>query len=433
VLIISGPNAGGKTVVLKTVGLLCLLMQSGVPVTAAEGTEIPVFSDVFADIGDEQNLDQDLSTFSSHVSRLAEIIRTAGRFSLVLLDELGAGTDPSEGAALGSAVLAKLLDSGCTTVVTTHHSGLKLFGSRTDGAVNGAMEFDPDTLKPTYRFIPGRPGRSYGLDMAERLGVPDSVVRDARARLTGDEAGLDRLLEQVEEDARLMRRDREQAEAERLAAQKLKTAADEMMKTAASDAVNIRAAAKQEAQGMLASLRRKFKELNRAAALGAEALGAERRAVEDLARRFEPGAMDEDEGSCGTHPSFGVGDRVMVPRLHRAGTVLVVHKDGLEIDAGGLKLRLPARHVIPVAEARTVGAASPASGWSASLLDRCIDRATVHGFRQITVIHGLGTGALKEAVTARLKGHALIATIRPGGTAEGGAGVTVAELKAEVR
>jgi DNA mismatch repair protein MutS2 len=220
--------------------------------------------------------------------------------------------------------------------------------------------------------------------------------------------------------------------------------------------VNIRAAAKQEAQGMLASLRRKFKELNRAAALGAEALGAERRAVEDLARRFEPGAMDEDEGSCGTHPSFGVGDRVMVPRLHRAGTVLVVHKDGLEIDAGGLKLRLPARHVIPVAEARTVGAASPASGWSASLLeregipdrvsllgmrvdealeevDRCIDRATVHGFRQITVIHGLGTGALKEAVTARLKGHALIATIRPGGTAEGGAGVTVAELKAEVR
>jgi DNA mismatch repair protein MutS2 len=455
VLIISGPNAGGKTVVLKTVGLLCLMTQSGVPVTAAEGTELPVLSDVFADIGDEQSLEQDLSTFSSHASRLAEIIRGAGRSSLVLLDELGAGTDPAEGAALGSAVLAKLLDAGCTTVVTTHHSGLKLFGSRTEGAVNGAMEFDPDTLKPTYRFIPGRPGRSYGLDMAERLGVPDGVVRDARARLTGDEAGLDRLLEQVEEDARALRRDREQAGAERLAAQKLMTAAEELMRTATNEAADIRAKAKQEARGVLANLRQKFKELSRTAAGGAGSLRAERRAVEDLARRLEPDAADEGHMPYAALHSFGVGDRVTVPKLHRSGTVLFVHKDGIEIDAGGLKLRLPTRDVIPVEEASAASRTSPASGWSASLLeregipdrvnllgmrvdealaevDRFVDRAALHGFRQITVIHGLGTGALKDAVTALLRGHALIASIRPGETAEGGAGVTVAELKADV-
>jgi DNA mismatch repair protein MutS2 len=373
---------------------------------------------------------------------------------LVLLDELGAGTDPAEGAALGSAVLAKLLDNGCTTVVTTHHSSLKLFGSRTEGAVNGAMEFDPDTLKPTYRFIPGRPGRSYGLDMAERLGVPDGVVRDARARLTGDEAGLDQLLEQVEEDARALRRERDQAEAERLAAQKLKTAADELMRTATSEAANIRAKTKQEAREVLANLRQRFKELSRTAALGTDALKAERRAVEDLARRLEPDAMEErDVPFAAVHP-FGVGDRVRVPKLRKTGTVLVVHKDGLEIDAGGLKLRLPLREAIPVEEARTLSRMSPSSGWSANLqegegipdrvsllgmrvdealteVDRFIDRAALHGFRQITVIHGLGTGALKEAVTALLKGHALIASIRPGEPAEGGAGVTVAELKTE--
>jgi DNA mismatch repair protein MutS2 len=197
-LIISGPNAGGKTAILKTIGLLCLMAQAGIPVTAAEGSELPVFGDLFADIGDEQSLEMDLSTFSSHVRQIAAILREAKSDSLVLLDELGSGTDPAEGGALGAAVLARLQESGCVSVITTHHNVLKLFGARTEGAVNGAMEFDPGTLKPTYRFLPGRPGRSYGLDMASRLGVPDSVVRDARSRLSRDEANLDRLLEQVE-------------------------------------------------------------------------------------------------------------------------------------------------------------------------------------------------------------------------------------------
>jgi DNA mismatch repair protein MutS2 len=203
-LILSGPNAGGKTVILKTIGILCLMAQSGMPITAAEGSELPCFGSVFADIGDEQSLEQDLSTFSSHVSQIAEILRQADRNSLVLLDELGSGTDPGEGAGLGAAVLESLIERGCFSVVTTHHNALKLFGSQTSGAVNAAMEFDPQTLKPTYRLMPGRPGRSYGLDMAARLGVPDEVVRKARARLDEDDTRLDQLLKQVEENSRLL-------------------------------------------------------------------------------------------------------------------------------------------------------------------------------------------------------------------------------------
>ena len=450
VLVISGPNAGGKTVILKTIGLLCLMAHAGVPVTAAEGSEVPVLADVFADIGDEQDLDQDLSTFSSHVSRIAEILRGADRDSLVLLDELGSGTDPAEGGAFGSAVLARLLDRGCVTVVTTHHNGLKLFGSRTTGAVNAAMEFDPATLEPTYRFVPGRPGRSYGLDMAARLGIPGVVIEDARALLTDDEAGLDRLLEQVEQDARTLRQDREQAEADRQAAAVLKAEAVTASRAAADAARSITEKAKQDAREVLASLRQRLKELSRADALGREAAQRERQTVEALARRLEPPDEEIDARPAITY-TFHPGDRVRMPKIKQAGTVLFVHKDALEIDTGGIKLRVPSREAVPVDDAaapgRTVG-----SGWHADLeeregipdridllgmrvaeavetLDRFLDRAGLQGFHQVAIIHGLGTGALKEAVTAFLKGHALVASIRPGEPAEGGAGVTIAELK----
>jgi DNA mismatch repair protein MutS2 len=231
-LILSGPNAGGKTVILKTVGLLCLMAQSGLPVTAAEGSEIPCFGSVFADIGDEQSLEQDLSTFSSHVSQIAEILRQAKRGSLVLMDELGSGTDPGEGAGLGAAVLESLIERGCITVVTTHHNALKLFGSQTSGAMNAAMEFDLATLKPTYRLIPGRPGRSYGLDMAARLGVPDVVIKKARARLGQDDARLEKLLAQVENDSRLLASERQALEKELAAVQQERTEATEVLRNA---------------------------------------------------------------------------------------------------------------------------------------------------------------------------------------------------------
>jgi DNA mismatch repair protein MutS2 len=452
VLIISGPNAGGKTAVLKTIGLFGLMAQAGMPVTAAEGCELPVFSDFFADIGDEQSLERDLSTFSSHMRSVAEILRSAGRDALVLLDELGSGTDPAEGAALGSAVLARLLESGCLTIATTHHSSLKLFGARTEGAMNGAMEFDPATLEPTYRFILGRPGRSYGLDMADRLGVPGDVVRDARSRLAADETALDRLLQQVEQDSRALQREREAAEADRLTAQRLRAEAEEAARTAGEASRNIRAQARQDAREVLGALRQKFKELSRAADSGKTAVQAERRAVDALVYRLD---AVEPAGRSAEPPeghAFHAGDRVCIPRLNRTGTVLFVHRDELEIDAGGIKLRLPAADAVPSTAAPPAGGGPASSGWGADLqeregavdrlhllgrrvdealkaVDRFLDRAGIDGFRTVTVIHGLGSGALKEAVTAFLKAHPLVASIRPGEPAEGGAGVTVAELR----
>jgi DNA mismatch repair protein MutS2 len=451
-LIISGPNAGGKTAVLKTIGLLSLMAQAGMPVTADEGSELPVFSDVFADIGDEQSLEQDLSTFSSHMRSVAEILRSARQDALVLLDELGSGTDPAEGAALGSAVLARLLESGCLTVATTHHSSLKLFGARTEGAVNGAMEFDPGTLKPTYRFIPGRPGRSYGLDMADRLGVPGAVVRDARSRLAADETALDRLLEQVEQDARLMRIDREAAESERLTAQKLKQEAEAAARTAAEASRDIRTRAQQDAREVLAALRQKFKELSRAADIGRAAVQAERRTVDALVQRLAGEEIEQQQAGAHEGREFHAGERVRLPKLNKTGIVLFVHKDALEVDAGGIRLRIPAGDAVPLADAAPQAGRGAASGWGADLqeregavdrllllgkrvdealdaVDRFLDRAGIDGLRQVTVIHGLGSGALKEAVTAFLKAHPLVASIRPGEPAEGGAGVTVAELK----
>ena len=451
VLIISGPNAGGKTVVLKTIGLLCAMAQTGIPVTAGEGSEVPVFSDLFADIGDEQSLERELSTFSSHMRTIAEILRSAGKDALVLLDELGSGTDPAEGAALGSAVLARLLESGCITVATTHHSSLKLFGSRTEGAVNGAMEFDPDTLKPTYRFLPGLPGRSYGLDMADRLGVPDPVVRDARSRLAADETALDRLLEQIEQDSRSLRTEREQAEADRRSVRELRAEAEAAARTAAEESRNTRSKAKQESREVLASLRRKLRDLERTESLSREGMRAEREAVAALAQQLESD-RDAEETAADPGHEFRPGERVRMPRLRKTGTVLFVHKDALEIDAGGMKLRLPARDAVPVQDTAATAAGPTGPGWSAELLerkgavdrlnllgkrldealealDRFLDRAGIDGFRQVAVIHGLGSGVLKEAVTAFLKGHPIVASIRPGEPAEGGAGVTVAELK----
>jgi len=450
-LIISGPNAGGKTVILKTIGLLCLMAQAGIPVTAAEGSEVPVFGDLFADIGDEQSLEMDLSTFSSHVRQIAGILRDVKSDSLVLLDELGSGTDPAEGGALGAAVLASLQESGCVSVITTHHNMLKLFGARTEGAVNGAMEFDPGTLQPTYRFLPGRPGRSYGLDMASRLGVPDGVVRDARGRLSGDEANLDRLLEQVEQDVRLLRAERQQIAQELEAAHRLKAEAEQLHRSASDEARTARAKAKLDARDVLAGLRQKLKDLSRYSAIDRGQVEQERQEIAALAQQLEP-VEDEPVDQPVYHGKIHPGDRVRMPRLKRTGTVLYVHHDELEVDADGMKLKIALRDAVPLEQNAAAKQGGLVSGWSADVeereglpdrvnllglrvdealaeTERLLDRAGVKGFHHATIIHGLGTGALKNAVTELLKGHPLVASFRTGEPSEGGAGVTVAELK----
>jgi len=451
-LILSGPNAGGKTVVLKTVGLLCLMAQAGLPITAGEGSEVSCFGSIFADIGDEQSLEQDLSTFSSHVSQIAEILRQADEHSLVLLDELGSGTDPAEGAGLGAAVLESLIERGCCTIVTTHQNALKLFGAETSGAVNAAMEFDPLTLKPTYRLIPGRPGRSYGLDMAARLGIPDGVIQKARSRIGEDDLSLDRLLKQVEENGRAVAEERRALEKELTTARQERAETAHELNAAREEARTLRARAKADARDVLSELRRKLREFSRLSRLEqaeAKQAGVE---VEALARRLEPAGADIEP----TVPVFTgehhAGDRVRIARLNKTGTVLTAGRGIVEIEVAGKTLKLSASDVAPLGAEGTSRQTITAPGWSAEIgddegatdrlnliglrveaglaeLDRFIDRAGAHNLSVLTVIHGLGTGALKTAVTEFLKNHPLVSSIRPGEPAEGGAGVTVAELK----
>ncbi len=450
-LILSGPNAGGKTVILKTMGLLSLMAQSGMPVTAAEGSELPCFGSVFADIGDEQSLEQDLSTFSSHVRQIADILRKADGASLVLLDELGSGTDPNEGAGLGAAVLEGLIERGCISLVTTHHNALKLFGAQTSGAVNAAMEFDPQTLKPTYRLIPGRPGRSYGLDMATMLGVPEEVINRARARISDDDIRLETLLKQVEADTRLLASERERLEQDRRAAKQQRIEAEALLQATQEGARAVQAKTKEEAREVLSSLRLKLRELSRAAALEQADVRKAASEVETLARKLQPAEL-EHHAAFATPPDLRQGDRIKLARANKTGTVLGSHRGMIEIEVDGKKITLPSRDVLllePVPQGQTAGRAP---GWGAELheeegppdrlnllglrveealaeVDRFIDHASMGGLSVLTIIHGLGTGALKTAVTKFLKHHPLIAAIRQGESAEGGAGVTVAELK----
>lgn len=449
-LVLSGPNAGGKTVMLKTAGLLCLMAQSGIPVTAAEGTAVPVLQDVFADIGDDQSLEQDLSTFTSHATRIARILAEARPDTLVLLDELGAGTDPAEGAALGAAVLHRLIESGCITLVTTHHGGLKLFGSRTRGAVNAAMEFDPETLRPTYRFIPGRPGRSYGLDMARRSGIAEDVVRDAFSRLGEHEAGLDRLLEKMELDARELERSRTEAERVLDGARARAAEAAASLEQARTEAEAVKTRARTEARDVLDGLRRKLKELSRPDPAGRIDAASERRAVDALAGRLAP---EEPAPEPGVRPDreFRAGERVRLPKLKRTGTVVACSKGALQVETGGKIVKVPAADAVPLGSAPP-RPADAAPGWGSDLLERdeapdrvnllglrvdearetierFLDRAVVNNLSFVTVIHGLGTGALKTLVSELLKQHPQVAGFRPGEAAEGGAGVTVVQLK----
>ncbi len=452
VLIVSGPNAGGKTVLLKTVGLLCLMAQSGMPVTAAEGSSLPVFTSIYADIGDEQSLEQSLSTFSSHMGQIAGILRNVANESLVLLDELGAGTEPAEGAALGAAVLESLIERGCVTIVTTHHNALKLFGSQTDGAKNSSMEFDPQTLKPTYRFIPGRPGRSYGLDMATRLGLPDETIARARVRLGQDDKRLENLLEQLERDSRLIAAQREDAGRALAAAEQEKAEAGLALSAARDEARALKVKAKEEAREVMAALRQRLRDLSRTAALDRTEIKEARREVESLGKRLGPDDVAPKTALPQAGKALHVGDRVRISRLNKTGTVLLSTRNALEIEVDGKKLKLSAGEVTLIEAPLLKRQPAVPQGWGTELHDieglpdrlniiglhvpealeeveRFLDRATLSGLSSATIIHGIGTGALKKAVAELLKGHPVVSALRPGKPEEGGTGVTVAELK----
>jgi len=462
-LLISGPNTGGKTVLLKAIGLVSLLAQSGIVPPVGPGTRLPVFREVFADIGDEQSIEASLSTFSAHLKNLREALDGAGWESLVLTDEAGSGTDPVEGGALAAAVLVELTRRSCFTVATTHLGQLKLLATQERGVINASLQFDADRLVPTYRLVKGVPGRSYGLAIARRLGLPEQVLATAESTLPQGERDISRLLLELEAkeqrlDENQLRLDRAQAETERLRAE-----LQERERGLAQREKDAERRARQQARDLLLKAREEVEaaigELRATAEQGAasdEAARAARRRVEEAAKRQRERVPAERKAKAASPgaprrpaPELEAGVRVRIESLGRTGTVVEVRDGKATVEAGSMRLTLPADDLTPLAAGDQEPQKKKAqAGYFVhsvdarpevdlrgmrvdeveTVLGRAMDDAILSGLPTFRIIHGKGTGALRAYIRDLLKADRRIATARPGELFEGGTGVTVVEF-----
>ena len=461
-LLVSGPNTGGKTVLLKTVGLLSVMAQSGIPVTVAPESVVVVYDDVFADIGDEQSIEASLSTFSAHMKNIAEILRSATSRSLVLLDELGSGTDPLEGAALGGAVLESLTQRHAQTVATTHLGALKELASEMPGIVNASLQFDAEALAPTYLLIKGIPGRSYGISIARRLQLPDDVLQRAEERVPQVERDVNALLARLEErDAALTETEREVRAAQRDVRDRAHRLAErernlrhrerEFERESRHEARRFLLDARQHVERAIAELRRTAAE-----ASADDAARAARQQVEQMAEehRLELSRLDGEQASTPAPvppPLAGepvVGEYVRVLTLgDRVGRLLERRDDECVVALGDVKMSFPADALVRAGEQGKPAISVPVRGdlpemhvateidvrgMRAAELDEIVlsalDAAIRADLRSLRIIHGKGTGALRERVAEMLRKDTRVRSFRLGAWNEGGAGVTVAEL-----
>ncbi|NPV09162.1 MAG: endonuclease MutS2 [Anaerolineae bacterium] len=457
VIVITGPNTGGKTVALKTVGLLSLMAQAGMHVPADEGTTLTVFDGVYADIGDEQSIEQSLSTFSSHMSNIIHILGQASERSLVLLDELGAGTDPVEGSALARSLLVELIQRGVTTMATTHHPELKVFAQGEPGVANASVEFDAHTLAPTYQLTIGLPGRSNAFAIAERLGLQRHIVE--RARLLVDPQVL-----QTEDLLREIKLLRDQSERQLTEAAQIRQRAEEQeadlrarLDQLEREREQVLEQARQEGRRELESLREEIAATRAylAKARVAEQVSEVRRVLseaEGLAERAAEAVAPTPSTLRRTGAEPEVGDLVWVGSLKTQGTVTGVEAGHAEVAVGSLRLRVALDDLEvrepAVEESMSSGRgrsrvvqlpASPAVKPELHLrgmrveeavpeLQRYLDEAYLAALGRVRVVHGKGTGTLRRFVREELARHPLVASVRSGGPAEGGDGVTVVEL-----
>ncbi|HVF40533.1 MAG TPA: endonuclease MutS2, partial [Gemmatimonadaceae bacterium] len=464
-LLISGPNTGGKTVLLKSLGLFAAMAQSGVPVPVSTESRLAIFDDIYADIGDEQSISSSLSTFSAHLKNLSEVLRSATGHSLVLIDELGSGTDPVEGAALGGAILEALTNRGSLSVATTHLGALKELATEVDGVVNASLQFDAVALAPTYRLIKGIPGRSYGLSIARRLAFPPDVLERAEARLPTGERDVNALLSELETREKLLaQREREAADigedvraraarvAEREAAVREKEWTAE--RDARRDARRLLLDARAEVDKTIRDLR------DSASAAADESAREARRRMEQLAAHENQALASLDEEIKPAEPELLIrgglragpittGDYVSVPALGGRTARVVELRDGDAVVAlGSVKMSVPlatlARaaqpesgekvHVtirgdIPEVEAKSeIDLRGMRAAEIEDLLMQAVDSAVRADLKSLRIIHGKGTGALRERVAEMLRKESRVASFRLGAWNEGGAGVTVAEI-----
>ena len=462
-LVVTGPNTGGKTVTLRTLGLLSLMHQAGLHIPAEAGSRLPVWGDVFADIGDEQSVAQSLSTFSGHLRRITTIVAEAGPGTLVLLDELGAGTDPTEGSALAQALLDHFIRAGAIVAATTHYAELKAYAHTTQGARNAAVEFDIDTLSPTYRLTIGLPGGSQAFAIAERLGLPETIVADARSRLTETQRSFEATLAAIRETEGQTSDALEAARAaETRAADALRTAEEERRRARRERDEHVRTA-REEADRVVADLRAELATTRRALereTVTAASLDAALARAEAIADRLP--AADTVEGPAAAAAAeprqWKVGDRARSLSGGWEGRIAALEKGGRRgtLEAGGLRVAVEVDDLVPalgVPAAVGGGRANPTGSNAATLrlerarsvassldlrgarvdealeaLDRYLDDAALAGLGSVTIIHGLGTGALRDAVRAAAAEHPLVRSARPGERGEGGDGATIVTL-----
>ena len=458
-LVVSGPNTGGKTVSLKTLGLFALLHQCGLQ-PPADRVRLPVFDEVIADIGDDQSIAESLSTFSAHVRTLIGVLDDAGPKSLVLLDEVGAGTDPSEGAAIAQAVLGELLDRGALVMATTHSPEVKSWAVSTDGAANAAVGLDPDSLGPTYVLAIGEPGGSHAIGIAERLGMPASVLDRARQAMGPERNALLGLTEDAERARAEAERDRAQAAEARAIAERERTAAERERDKLRQKADDERARMRAEAEAELAALRQDLAALRAEIAAGKRLEDRDRRSVDrqrDRDRRL--GAADDaarraaDRLSGLAQPMAPertpeVGEHAVDLALGVRGVVISIEGDHAELQGPSARVRVPLSRLAPDATPAATAAPPPRAevrpameaiapevdvrGQRAEAARRAvrehIDKAAQAGFDTVRVIHGRGTGALRAAVDEELAAHPLVKSRELAPAGEGGDGATIASL-----
>ena len=468
VLIITGPNTGGKTVSLKTVGLLTLMACTGLMIPADDSSEIAVFDGVYADIGDEQSIEQSLSTFSSHMNHIINILSLAGQNSLILFDELCSGTDPVEGAALSTAILTELITRGATAVATTHYAELKAFALETAGAQNACCEFDVETLRPTYRLLIGIPGRSNAFAISKKLGLEERLVELAERFVSEEDRNFEGIVARLEQAYVSAEKDKleinriksELAEARKSAGDKLheiNVQRDKMLETARAKANDIIETAREQSSRLLNEIEDLKKQINRqnSGEMAQKARALAKQSIRGMEKMVDANDKKDDFVAEAPTRPLVAGDRVMVRGFSKEASVESVSDNGktvfvtigslkTKVGIGDIKLVTGGKKGDNKPRTRSVKGLTPKSQRTASReldirgfasdeglmeVDRFLDEAVLAGVETVTIIHGKGTGVLKKAVRAHLKNHPSVSAHRPGLFGEGEDGVTVAEIK----
>lgn len=462
-LVITGPNTGGKTVTLKTAGLLAMMAQSGLHIPAASTSSLPIYREIFADIGDEQSIEQSLSTFSSHMKNTVYLVEKAGSGTLVLLDELGAGTDPTEGAALAIAILERLAAQGAHTIATTHYNELKKYALSTEGVENASMEFNVETLSPTYRLSIGVPGKSNAFEISKKLGLPGKIIDRANQLIEKGDIAFEEVISAIENDKRKAQEERDEAIhlADELKKQKdeLEKRQQELEKRESKVLKDAREEARaiiKEARETASDVQKELKELAKVQSLGerTKRLEKSKRRIKESENRYADGLERPVNANPVIAEELQTGDRVKILTLDQNGEVLTLpdEKGDLTVKVGIMKINVNVSDLMLIIDgtkkkktrtggygnlyrkkAQTISMSVNVQGQNLEdalmNVDKYIDDAYMAGLKEVTVIHGNGTGVLKEGLRRSFKKHKLIASYRKGGYNEGGDGVTIVKLK----